>query len=186
MIPPDYSLWLLPAPGPALNRLREVASKLRAAVPGAAPLDPHLTLLPSLGHDRRRAIGRARVVAAAIATHRRLIRGVAHVPGVATGNHRYQSVMADIARAPWLMALHRLVGATQPAPARTYRPHLSLLYADLDPTRITALASAVRHLPPRIPLGRLAVCRVCTGIERRYVIWSWPLPGPGHALVPIP
>jgi len=186
MNPPDYSLWLLPAPGPARDLLRHYVMALRTAVPGAAPLDPHLTLVPSLGFDRRRAIARARRVAVAIAGGRVPVRRCATVAGVATGAHRYQSIMAGIACEPWLKALNRFAVQTDPSPSRAYYPHISLLYADLDATRIVELAGGLGPLLRRVPLGHLVVSRVCTDIERRHCIWSWPLPSPGHPMSPIP
>lgn len=171
---PDYSCWLLPAPGPTRARLRSEVARLRAATGGAC-LEPHLTLVPSLGHDRQRAERACAAALAWIGTARERWRNRVAITGVTTGPHRYQSVMAGIAREPWLLALHRVAARACGAPPTPYRPHVSLVYADLDDARRDTLAASVGRLPPLLPLGWLALYRISEPTESRRCLTAWPL-----------
>lgn len=185
MTQPDYSLWLLPAPGSDLNAIRRIIARLRCAY-GGAPLEPHLTLIPSLGQNRRGAIRTARALSRLIAARPGLARSSVPIQGIALGEHRYQSVMLGIEPVPWLMTLHARACAYAALSGRPYFPHVSLLYANLGNAVRDAAAHSITEIPKRLLVDRLAICRVCTLTERRFAVWAWQLPGPGRAPVPIP
>jgi len=176
----DYSLWLEPAPGPVRQRLCALIGDLQSQVHGA-PLVPHLTLVPSLGSNWCKALRVANAIVAHLAAQRASIRPFVNCRGTMVGSHRYQSVMCHIVPEPWLMRLNRHAQQLLRTPRVLYVPHISLVYADLSVACCAELIRGIGPLPSRIPVGRLSLYRVLTGIESRRRCWSWALPIHGQS-----
>jgi 2'-5' RNA ligase len=186
----SYSLWFAPAQGSSVRAVldREIATQ--AAKHNTPTFEPHVTLL---GDVRCADDAQARAAAEAFARRTKPFR--VSFLGVATGATVYQCVFLKCVNEGALPAanarmrevcaeagLQQGEGAAAAAPAPpAYMPHLSLLYAPIDPQqRAQAAAEATARLYG--PESDYRTLLADDGFDARTVsLWHTPLDDPSLA-----
>ncbi|HUG53303.1 MAG TPA: 2'-5' RNA ligase family protein [Vicinamibacteria bacterium] len=152
-MPAARALWLIPEER-VRARLAEVIGRL-ASAHGSPRFEPHVTLVAGITLEREELVARARTLARdtppVAVTLTRLSGGPAY----------YRALVLDVA-CERLLALHRLAAAlVGRAEDPAFRPHVSIMYADLTPASRAVIAAQIGQawdLP--CVLGRLGVVRV--------------------------
>lgn len=153
-----YAAWLEPAPAEAA-RWQSLLDGLRARYDGA-PFVPHVTLTSGLEGEAE----------AVIARFHRLARGRGSLPLALTAtrssSHRFQAVTVGVRPTPALLRLRRRIRSGWGLAAAPYDPHLSLLYAQLQPERqTTILADLADRRWPLVHARRLTLWRIAGDTE---------------------
>jgi 2'-5' RNA ligase len=135
--------------GPARASLAKLIGRL-SEEQGTFSFPPHVTLLGSIPRN----------ISGALRTTRRLARGIApfelRVDAVTTGDDYFRCVFLRVAATPALLAAHRRSrDAFSVGPPRRFFPHLSLIYADLDPPARRRLAREIRIEPFSFRVSRV-------------------------------
>jgi 2'-5' RNA ligase len=139
--------WLVPAAGPARDRLAATIGAL-AAEHGAPRFDPHVTMAGRFHSDQEAAVQ-------ALAS---LVAGVHpfEVRFAAAGSEQacFRALYLRAEPSPQLTALHEAARTAWALDVRPYMPHLSLLYANLAEERKRAIIDALGiQLPLTIPIN---------------------------------
>ena len=132
--------WLVPAPGPERDRLAAVITDLAAGY-GGPVFAPHVTLAGVTPAVPDVVAGVLAEVTAGVAPFDVTLTGVGYEPVF------FRSLYLRAEQSPPLAALRegaRRALRLEPAPD----PHLSLLYADLDEERKTAIAAVLGLVLP--------------------------------------
>lgn len=128
--------WLVPAAGPARDRLAATIGAL-AAEHGAPRFEPHITIAGRFRSDERAA---ARALTSLAAGTRQF-----DVEFTEVGHEQayFRALYLRATPSPQLTALHEAACAAWALDARGYLPHLSLLYANIADERKPAMAGAL-------------------------------------------
>jgi 2'-5' RNA ligase len=126
--------WLVPAPGPERDRLAAVIADL-AARQGGPVFAPHVTLAGVTEAEPDAVAGVLAGVAAGVAPFEVRLTGTGYEPVF------FRSLYLRAAPSSRLTALHEAAERALGLELEPYRPHLSLLYADLPPDRKPAIAA---------------------------------------------
>jgi 2'-5' RNA ligase len=139
--------WLVPAAGPARDRLAATIGTL-AAEHGAPRFEPHVTIA-GLFHSGQEAAARA-LTSLAAGVHPFEVRFAA----VGHEQAYFRALYLRAEPSPQLTALHQAARAAWALKSQPYLPHLSLLYANIAEERKPAIIDALGiQLPLTIHLN---------------------------------
>jgi 2'-5' RNA ligase len=139
--------WLVPAAGPARDRLAATIGTL-AAEHGTPRFEPHVTMAGRFCSGEQAAAQALASLAAGVRPF--------EVRFAAAGYEQayFRALYLRAEPSPQLTALHEAARAAWALDARPYLPHLSLLYADLAEERKRAIVGALDiQLPLTIRIG---------------------------------
>jgi 2'-5' RNA ligase len=128
--------WLVPAAGPARDRLAATIGTL-AAAHGAPRFEPHVTMAGRFHSGEQAAIQALTSLAAGVRPF-----GV-RFAAVGYEQAYFRALYLRAEPAPQLTALHEAARAAWGPDSRPYRPHLSLLYANIAGERKPAIIDAL-------------------------------------------
>jgi len=134
--------WLVPAAGPARDRLAATIGTL-AAEHGGPRFEPHVTVAGLFHAGEPAAIEALTSLAAGVRPFEVRFAAIGHAPAY------FRALYLRADPSPHLTALHEAARAAWPLEAQPYLPHLSLLYADIAEERKPAIIDA---LDVRLPL----------------------------------
>lgn len=138
-----YSLWLKPAAGAPLYQKLAQEIAAQAKEHSSPAFEPHVTLLGGIDGDQDSVLATATSLAAKLQKLRLNFLDVSH------GATYHRCVYILVAKEPPIMQAGQLARQEfgMEGSADAYMPHVSLLYADLDPTAaLQAQAAAVQRL----------------------------------------
>jgi len=128
--------WLVPAAGPARDHLAATISTL-AAEHGAPRFEPHVTMAGRF-HSGEQAAARALTsLAAGVRPFEVRFGEIGHEQAY------FRALYLRAEPSPQLTALHEAARAAWALNARSYLPHLSLLYANIAEERKRAIIGAL-------------------------------------------
>jgi 2'-5' RNA ligase len=134
--------WLVPAAGAARDHLAATIGTL-AAEHRAPRFEPHVTIAGRFDSGEEAAIQALTSLAAGVRPFEVGFAAIGHEPAY------FRALYLRAEPSPQLTAIHEAARAAWALEARPYKPHLSLLYADLDEERKPAIIDA---LGIRLPL----------------------------------
>lgn len=139
----NYSLWVLPPPGPLRQRLQAEIDAL-AEKYGGPKFPAHVTVLPDIKQPRDQLLATAASLAAQLPPYDITLLSVSC--GAIYHQCVYLLCAKDVDTVAAAAAARRAYGMPPP-PDKPYMPHLSLLYSDIDPdTRRAVAADVTRRL----------------------------------------
>jgi 2'-5' RNA ligase len=138
--------WLVPAAGPARDRLTATIDRL-AAEHLAPRFPPHITLAGPFGFGKKAASQALMPVMAKARPFSVRFAAVGHEQAY------FRCLYLRAERSQQLMALHEAAVAALALARRTYLPHLSLLYSDMTVQRKRPIIDALDiRLPLTVPI----------------------------------
>ena len=135
-----YMTWLVPAAGPERDRLTAVMGGL-AAEHEAPVFKPHVTMTDPVEADELSVLGVLQPMLSGRAPIQVTLSGFGHEPEF------FRSLYLAVEPSEPLTALHDAARQSWEQILPPYRPHLSLLYADLPEEGKDAIAGGVRPGP---------------------------------------
>jgi 2'-5' RNA ligase len=128
--------WLVPAAGPARDRLAATIDTL-AAEHGAPRFEPHVTMAGRFRSGEQAAARALTSLAAGVRPFEVRFASVGHEQAY------FRALYLRAEPSPQLTALHDAARAAWVLDVRPYMPHLSLLYADIAEERKRAIADGL-------------------------------------------
>jgi len=128
--------WLVPAAGPARDRLAAIIGTL-AAEHGGLRFEPHVTLAGRFSSVQEAAVRALTSLAVGVRPFEVRFAAVGFEPAY------FRALYLRAEPAPQLTTLHDAARATWALESRRYLPHLSLLYANIAEERKPAIIDAL-------------------------------------------